>query len=165
MKSLADQLPSQIANQISPHWRKNEADYWTVREQLLERYEGQWVGFADGRVIASGASPVVVFHEAESSGRHPFFTCVGREDEPTRMRRVTFPYDASYPGEALPILKLEFRSVSGSPGVTLDRVIADTGADASALPWADCQAVQLTAARGRPGLMAGIAGGATPPKP
>src|SRR5262245_38841014 len=153
MKSLADGLPPEIAQQIHPDWRKNEAAYWAVRDQLLSHYQGQWIGFADGAVIASGTSPVAVFHAAEATGRHPCVTCVGREDEPVRMRRVSFAYDGSYPGEPLPIITLEFRPVSGSPGVTLDRVIADTGADASALPWADCQGLQLTAAQGRPGWM------------
>jgi hypothetical protein len=74
------------------------------------------------------------------------------------MRRVSFSYDGSYPGEPLPILSLEFCPESGSPGVALDRVIADTGADASAIPWADCQQLQLTPAQGRPGLMGGIRG-------
>jgi hypothetical protein len=124
-----------------------------VRDQLLGKYHGQWIGFADGAVIASGTSPVAVFHAAEATGRSPFVTCVGREDEPVRMRRVSFAYDGSYPGEPLPILTLEFRPVSGAPGVTLDRVIADMGADASALPWADCHGLQLTAAQGRPGWM------------
>jgi hypothetical protein len=78
------------------------------------------------------------------------------------MRRASFPYDDSYAGESLPILTLEFRPVSGSPGVSFDRVIADTGADASALPWADCQKLQLTAAQGRPGWMGGAAGGTAP---
>jgi hypothetical protein len=41
-------------------------------------------------------------------------------------------------------------------------VIADTGADASALPWTDCEALQLTTAQGRPGLMGGMAGGSAP---
>ena len=162
MKSLADALPPEIARQIDPDWRKNEAAYWAVRDQLLSQYQGQWIGFADGAVIASGTSPVAVFHAAEATGRNPFVTCVGREDEPVRMRRVSFAYDGSYPGEPLPILTLEFRPVSGSPGVTLDRVIADTGADASALPWADCQGLQLTAAQGRPGWMGGVAGGTAP---
>ena len=138
MKSIADQLPPEIARQIHPDRRKNEAEYWAVRDQLLNQYQGQWIGFADGQVIASGSSPVTVFHAAEASGQHPFFICVGREDEPCRMRRSSFAYDASYPGEPLPILSVEFRPVSGSPGAVLDRVIADTGADASALPWADC---------------------------
>jgi Family of unknown function (DUF5678) len=160
MKSLADGLPPEIARQIHPDWRKNEADYWAVRDQLLSQYQGQWIGFADGKVIASGTSPVAVFHAAEATGRNPFVTCVGREDEPTRMRRVSFAYDSSYPVEPLPILTLEFRPISGSPGVPLDRVIADTGADASALPWADCQGLQLDPARGRPIQMSGVAGGA-----
>ena len=135
MKSLADGLPPEIARQIHPDWRKNEAAYWAVRDQLLSQYQGQWIGFADGAVIASGTSPVAVFHAAEATGRNPFVTCVGHEDEPVRMRRASFAYDGSYPGEPLPILTLEFRPVSGSPGLTLDRVIADTGADATALPW------------------------------
>ena len=52
---------------------------------------------------------------------------------------ATFAYDGAYPGEPLPILTMEFRRVAGAAGVVLDRVIADTGADASALPWTDCQ--------------------------
>src|SRR6266480_504434 len=96
MKSIADQLPPEIAQQIHPDRRKNEAAYWAVRDQLLEQYRGQWIGFADGMVVASGSSPVTVFHAAEASGRHPFFICVGREEEPCRIRRVTFPYDASF---------------------------------------------------------------------
>ncbi len=134
MKSLADALPPEISQQIDPNWRKNEAAYWAVRDELIRRYAGQWIGFADGAVVASGTSPVAVFHAAESMARSPFVTCVGREDEPVRMRRVGFAYDGSYPGEALPILTLEFRPMSGAPGGTLDRVIADTGADATAPP-------------------------------
>src|SRR5947208_7806023 len=150
MNSLADQLPPEIPRQIHPDWRRNEAAYWSARDQLLAQYQGQWIGFADGAVIASGYSPVAVFHAAEASGRHPFVTCVGREDEPCRMRRASFPYDASYPGEALPILPVEFRTVSGVFGAVLDRVIADTGADASALPWAGCQYLQLNLTHGQP---------------
>jgi hypothetical protein len=87
MQSLADKLPPEIARQISPDWRKNEAGYWAVRDQLLPQYQGQWIGFADGVVLASGTSPVAVFHAAEATGRNPFVTCVGHEDEPTRIRR------------------------------------------------------------------------------
>lgn len=85
MISLTDQLPPEIARQINPDRRKNETDYWAMRDRLLSQYKGQWIGFADGAVIASGSSPVAVFHAAEESGRNPFLTCVGREDEPCRM--------------------------------------------------------------------------------
>jgi predicted aspartyl protease len=159
MTSLAEGLPPEVAARIHPDWRANEAAYWSVRDQLLETYRGQWIGFADGAVIASGSSPVAVFHAAEASGRHPFVTCVGREDEPCRMRRASFAYDASYPGEPLPILSAEFRSRGGTPGVLLDRVIADTGADASLIPWSDCQRLGLDPADGRPIQVSGVAGG------
>jgi len=159
MKSLADGLPPDIAQQIHPDWRKNEAEYWAVRDQLLSHYEAQWIGFADGKVVASGTRPVVVFHAARRTAQHPFLICVGREQEPYRMRRATFGYDTNYPGEALPVISAEFRRVSGAAGVLFDHVIADTGADTSALPWADCQALQLDPAQGAPGLMSGVAGG------
>ncbi len=159
MQSLTDQLPPEIARAINPAWRKNEAGYWAARAELLTQYQGQWIGFADGVVTASGASPVTVFHAAEAAGHQPFVTCVGRENEPCRMRRASFAYDTVYPGEALPLLPLEFRVTSGAPGMVLDRVIADTGADATALPWKDCQLLHLNPTDGRPGLMTGVAGG------
>jgi hypothetical protein len=83
---------------------------------------------------------------------------VGREEEPSRIRRATFAYDASYAGESLPLISVEFRRASGSPGVVLDRIIPDTGADASVLPWVDCQLLQLTPALGVQGLIGGVAG-------
>jgi len=158
MKSIADQLPPEIAVQLHPERRKNEAAYWAARDQLLGQFRGQWIGFADGQVIAAGNSPVEVFHIAEASGRHPFFIRVGHEDEPSRIRRTAFPYDSSYPGEALPSIHVEFRQVSRSPGILLDRVIPDTGADASVLPWADCQLLHLTPSMGAQGLISGVAG-------
>lgn len=158
MTTIADQLPPEIACQIHPDRRKNEAAYWVLREQLLDQYRDQWIGFADGKVVASGTSPVTVFHAAEATGLHPFFICVGREQEPCRIRRAPFPYDAAYPGEALPVISVEFRRTNGSPGVVLDRVIPDTGADATVLPWADCQLLQLTPASGVQGLISGVSG-------
>ncbi len=103
MKPIVDQLPAEIANQIHPDRRKNELEYWAVRDRLISQYRGQWIGFADGAVIASGTSPVAVFHAAESSGRHPFLICVGNEEAPCRIRRVAFNYDPAYQGEPLPL--------------------------------------------------------------
>ena len=79
VKLIADQLPPEIARQLHPDRIKNEsARYWAVRDRLLDQYQGLWIGFADGVVIAWGKSPVEVFHAGEASGRHPFFICVGR---------------------------------------------------------------------------------------
>ena len=96
MKSLLDGLPPQIAQQIHSEWRQNEAEYWLKRDTLLVQYRDKWIGFADGTVIVSGDSPVEVFHQAQDSGKHPFVTCVGREHEPCRMRRVSFPYNGKF---------------------------------------------------------------------
>lgn len=114
MSNLAERLPPDIARQIDPGWRKNETDYWAVRDQLFKQYAGQWIGYADGRVVAAGSSPVAVFHAAEAAAPNPFVTCVGHEDEPCRMRRAVYNYDRSYAGEPLPVLTLEFRTVSGT---------------------------------------------------
>jgi predicted aspartyl protease len=156
MQSIADRLPPDVARQIHPDWRKNEADYWTVRDSLVSQYADQWVAFADGVVIASGTSPVEVFHKAQQSGKHPYVTCVGREHEPCRMRRASFQYDQSYPNEALPLITVEFRKQSNQSGIALDRVIPDTGADATALPWSDCRQLQLDPSEGVPGLIGGV---------
>ena len=90
MKSLADGLPPEIERQVHPEWRKNEADYWAVRDHLLAQYKGHWIGFADGKVVASGTRPVAVFHAAHQKAQHPYVICVGREQEPYRMRRANF---------------------------------------------------------------------------
>jgi len=70
------------------------------------------------------------------------------------------PTPPAIPGNHLPVIRAEFRPSRGVAGLLVDHVIADTGADTSALPWADCQALQLDPAQGAPGLMTGVAGGA-----
>jgi predicted aspartyl protease len=160
MKSLADALPAEIARRIHPDWRKNEAAYWAVRDQLLARYQGQWIGFADGAVIAAASTPLEVLLAVQQSGRHPFVIRVGHENEPWyRIRRASFAYDTSYPSVALPVVSAEFRSASGSTGLLLDRVIPDTGADTTTLPWSDCQQLHLDPPLGVPGVIGGVAGG------
>lgn len=59
------------------------------------------------------------------------------------------------------MISVEFRLASGVPGAVLDRVIADTGADASVLPWHDCQSLQLTPTQGTPGRITGVASGSS----
>jgi hypothetical protein len=101
MKSLADALPPEIAQQIHPNWRKNEADYWSARDALLSQYADRWVAFADGVVIATASKPLELFVAIQNSGRYPFVIRVGHEDEPWyHIRRTSFPYDVSYPPTA-----------------------------------------------------------------
>lgn len=160
MKSLADQLPPEIASQIHPDWRANEAAYWAARDGLLPQHQGRWVAFADGSVVADAATPMDVFLAIQGSTRHPFVIRVGHEDEPWyRVRRASFPYDGTYPGTPLPVVAVEFRPTSGTAGVTLDRVIPDTGADTTTLPWSDCLLLGLDPTAGVPGMISGVGGG------
>ena len=59
---------------------------------------------------------------------------------------------------AHPQLAAEFRTAGGVPGLLFDQVIPDTGADATALPWADCQALGLDPTRGVPARIGGVGG-------
>jgi hypothetical protein len=100
MKSLADALPPQISHQIHPEWRKNEAAYWAARDQLVDQYQGKWIGFAGGAVLVAAATPLEVFLAVQQSGPHSFATRVGHEDEPWyRVRRTNFSYDTAYPAQ------------------------------------------------------------------
>ncbi len=99
MKSLADALPPDIAQQVHPDWRKNESAYRAVRDQLLGQYGGQWIAFADGAVVAAASTPLEVFLAIRQSQRHPFVIRVGYENEPWyRIRRTIFAYDTAYGG-------------------------------------------------------------------
>jgi hypothetical protein len=94
MKSLADGLPPDLARQVHTDWRKNEAAYWAIRDQLLDQYRGHWIAFADGKVVGAGERPVIVSHAAKGLALHAFVTCVGYEDQLHRMRgpqRVSRP--------------------------------------------------------------------------
>ena len=162
MKSLLDGLPPEVAQRIHPDWQRNETAYWAARDTLLAQYRDQWIGFADGRVMVSGASAVEVLHAAQASDLHPFVTCVGREHEPSRMRRAVFTYDTTYPHEALPVIPVEIRTQEATPGLVYEQVIPDTGADASALPWTDCAQLTLDPRHGVPGLIGGVGTTAAP---
>jgi len=72
------------------------------------------------------------------------------------MRRTSFPYDPTYPNEPLPVMRVEFRRQFSRPGLVLEKVIPDTGADASAIPWSDCERLALDPGDGIPGLMGGV---------
>jgi predicted aspartyl protease len=160
MKSLADALPPEIASKLHPDWRKNETAYWTARDQLRQQHEGQWIAFADDAVIASASTPLEVFLAIRQSDQHPFVVRVGHENEPWyRIRRSSFAYDAGYGSGALPVVSAEFRIAAGASGVVLDRVIPDTGADTTILPWSDCQQMRLDPALGVPGVIGGVSGG------
>lgn len=162
MNSAYDAFPPEIQKLINPKARQNEVEYWRQRDQLLVQYKGRWIGFADGKVVAKGKSAVAVFHEAMQQGGHPYVTRVGHEDEPARIRTSTFTYDTGYAHEPLPMVSVEFRRTIGVSGVLLHDLIADTGADVTALTWGDAQTLNLDPADAVFGWIGGVTGGAPP---
>lgn len=162
MNSAYDALPQEIRERINPKWRENELEYWRQREQLLAQYKDRWVAFADGKVVVEGKTPTAVSHEAKRVAEAPYVTCVGHEDEPTKIRTTIFTYDTGYNGEPLPMISVEMRTISGVPGVMIHDMIADTGADASTITWGDSQKLKLDPKVGEPVWLSGVAGGSIP---
>lgn len=156
MDTLLDGLPDEIRSRVHPDWVRNEAAYWAAHADIAKRYTGLWIAFADGAVIAAGDRIVEVAHKAKELGRHAFVAKVGSEGMPQRIRRMTFAYDTKYPGEALPVISVRFAESQDQAGKRFDRVIPDTGADSSVLPWEDCQMLSLLPQDGIPSLMAGV---------
>lgn len=156
--SMAEGLPPDVAQQIHPDWYKNEAAFWAMRDALLPQYENQWIAFADGGIIAADRRPSKVSAEARRIAKHPFITCVGREHIGLQMRRSSFAYDRAYPGEPLPVVSAEFTTAPGRPGLVLDEIILDTGADGSSLPWSDCKPFNFDLSQGIPYTVSGVTG-------
>ena len=156
IQSFASGLPPEVAAAVHPQWKGNERSYWEHRDQLLAEHRGHWIAYDSGEVVVSGDSPADVLHRSKQMARHCYLVRVGCEDQPCRMRRVTFAYDRSYGEEPMPVIELDFKKAVDGLSARFDRVIVDTGADASAMPWTDCQQLKLQPEDGAPGLMGGM---------
>ena len=98
MKNIADQLPPEIARQIHPDRRKNETAYWVARDQLLDPYRDHWIGFADGKVVASGSKSRYRVSRSRGNGSAPFFHLrgAGRRTVPHPPRHVSVRHELSW---------------------------------------------------------------------
>lgn len=157
MKDPLAELPSEIAKQIDPAWRKTKQNTGRCESGffVVTRTNGSALRTAGWWRRELARSRYCMPPRTRRAALLWFG--VGREADPCRMRRSTFNYDSGIPASRCRSFR-EFRPVRGTPGISLTNVIADTGADASALPWADCQQLQLGAALGRPAWMGGMAG-------
>jgi len=64
---------------------KNEAEYFRVKEQLVIEHHGQWIAFADGKVVNSGK----IFGEiSRTSPNDAFLVHCGFESEKTKAGTV-----------------------------------------------------------------------------
>ncbi len=137
-------LPPEQRQRLHPDFLANERDYMAMRDQLLPRYRGQWVAVHDGQLIAADADLIAVTRAAGQVRGHPYIARVGEEDTTVfRLRVATFGYDRSYLPFPLPLITVTFWNDAETRTSTYSDVVADTGADMSALPGQDCAAFDL----------------------
>jgi predicted aspartyl protease len=159
-------LPTQTANlppeqqqRIHEDFLANEQAYLRMRDELLNRYRGQWVAVRDGKVIAAGDHVLEVTAAAAAQGGHPYIALVGEEDKAIfRVRRAEFAYDQTYQPFALPRITVTFWNHAETRSQVYSEVIPDTGADLSVLPDRDCAAFDLFNCPYFTGISSGIVG-------
>ncbi len=137
-------LPLTHKKYLHQDFLDNESDYWKRRDQLMQRYYGQWVAIHGGQVVAHGNDLLDVLDGVGKLGCHAYVACVGQEDSVIfTIRRREFTYDIAYRPFALPQAEVAFANYQGTERQLYPDVIPDTGADLSALPEDDCLAIDL----------------------
>lgn len=157
---MTDELPAAQRQKVDPDFLANEQSYHAIRDTLLSRYRGQWVAVTEGRVIAAGQNLLDVTQAAAAAGGHPFIARVGEEDTAFRVRQQAFAYNQSYQPFALPQITATFSNHAGTHSQQYSDVIADTGADLSVLPDADCVVIDLYTSPYFTGVSRGVIGAA-----
>jgi hypothetical protein len=153
-------LPQEQQQQLHPEFLANEQAYLQMRDSLLAQYRGQWVAVQGGKVIVAGPRLLEVMEKASSVGGHPYVALVGAEDEVVfRVRRAVFAYDQTYQPFPLPRLTATFWNHAATHSQQYPDVIADTGADVSVLPDADCATIDLYNSPYMTGMAGGVLGG------
>lgn len=125
--------------------KKEERAYDAMREELLKTHYGKWVVVSDNAVVASGDDPLTVTHEASRKGsKHSYFTRVGFEDKTEfKIRRVSFPYDSSYPVFPIPRASVKVHNTAFGASKDISDLVLDTGADVTCLREQDCDDAHL----------------------
>jgi len=73
-------LPLTYKKHLHQDFLENESDYWKMRDQLMQKYQGQWVAIHSGQVVASGNDLFDVTDEVGKLGCHAYIAQVGEED-------------------------------------------------------------------------------------
>jgi hypothetical protein len=159
-KRLVPTLPKPLRDAMPPEYLVNEAEYWQARDHLLAHFQGKWVAFHRGQVVAFGEDFVAVMDEAGQKGfPTAYIDKVGEEGTlEFRSRRVTFSYNQAYRPTALPQATVTFRNFLQSRQQSFTDVIPDTGSDLSALIEDDKDALDLLSGPHVPSTVRGVGG-------
>lgn len=149
---LVQQLLKSLLEAMSPDYLANEAEYWRVRDQLLLKYEGKWVAFDKGQVVAWGDDLMTVMNEAGQKGySQAYIDKVGEEGElRVKCRQASFGYNQAYLPTALPQVAVTFTN--------FHQTRQHTGSDFSALTEEDGHALQLLTGPHVPSSVTGVGG-------
>jgi predicted aspartyl protease len=152
-------LPLDQQQHLHADFLADEQAYLGMRDGLLSQYRGQWVAVHGGKVIAAGPKLMEVMESAAASGGHPYIALVGAEDAVVfQVRRTVFAYDHTYQPFPLPRVTATFWNHAQTHSRQHADVIPDTGADLSALPAADCTAINLFSSPYMTGMAGGVVG-------
>jgi hypothetical protein len=71
-----------MSQETQERFKAEEQAYWQQRDELLQRYPGQWVAVVGGEVVAAGDDSGAVIREAfrKTGSRVGFVQRVGDED-------------------------------------------------------------------------------------
>lgn len=108
--------------------------YWAMREELLKKYPGKWVGVVNGQVVAVGDKRGKVMEETyrKTKSKVMFVSEVGYEDRVLRFRQVSMgQYERAY-SPAMPMIITPVSDIIEAVAVDVNFII-DTGADLTLL--------------------------------
>jgi len=124
-------LPLTHKKYLHQDFLDNESDYWKRRDQLLQRYYGQWVAIHGGQVVAHGNDLLDVLDGVGKLGCHAYVACVGQEDSVIfTIRRIVQRCRGAREQRCSPLPR------SSAPGLPCSRAHW-------ALPEDDCLAIDL----------------------
>lgn len=130
--------------EIEEGFRKDEQDYWKMRDELFKKYKGKWVAVHKGRVVACGDDMIELIQASLKEDGYAYTNKVGDEDKLRfKRRRVSFAYNTDYSPSALPQVRVKFSNYFRTASKVYDDVIPDTGADITCLPFDDCEQIDL----------------------
>ena len=96
-------LPKAQQRYLHKDFIENEKHYWTIRDQLLREYRGQWVALHDGKIVATSLDIFDLVEQVGKIGGHPYIAKVGEEESLVfKVRQRGFSYDEEYKPFALP---------------------------------------------------------------
>ena len=146
-----------VREETQQRFEKEKQAYWAMREELLKKYPGKWVGVVNGQVVAVGDKMGKVMEEAyrKTESKVMFVSEVGNEDRIRRLRHVSIGgHDLNY-DPAMPTITVPVSDVVEAVSIDVEFIV-DTGADLTVLQDKVAAQLNLLDAPAGLGYVAGV---------